>query len=469
MDTKKSPYAHTPTSAWEGLNEAQIKDIMDLGESYKTFLDFGKTERKCVEQIVKEADAKGYKALEYYVEKGSINPGDKVYAVNHGKAMTMMVMGSELLEKGMRIIGSHLDSPRLDLKPSPLYEDSGLGLLKTHYYGGIKKYQWASIPLALYGVVVLENGKKIDITIGDDVNDPILFIPDLLIHLWKDQASKKMNEGITAEDLNIVIGHMPLQEGDVKDKVKAMVLNILNEKYGMVERDFATAEFEVVPAGKARDVGLDRSMIAGYGHDDRVCAYASMESILKINQPQYTSVALFTDKEEVGSQGMTGAESVFFENVIAELINLQKGTYNELWLKRALSHSKVLSADITAAYDPTYASAYDKRNSAMFGHGAVVVKYTGSRGKYDCNDANAEFVGWLRRVLDDAGVAWQTGLMGKVDQGGGGTIAYVLANKGAEVIDFGLGALNIHGPYELVSKVDLYMMEKGYTAFYEAK
>lgn len=468
METTKTTLGHTFENAWDVLNDQEMEDVMLLGEAYKAFLDEGKTERKCVQRIIREAEAQGYKELAFYLEKGTLETGDKVYVESHGKAVVLFVIGQEGLTSGMRIIGSHVDSPRLDLKPYPLYEDSGLGLLKTHYYGGIKKFHWASIPLALHGTVVLGDGKKVAITVGEKDDDPVLFIPDLLIHLWKDQASKKMMDGIKAEDLNIVIGNMPLKKTEEKDKVKAMVLQLLNDRYGMAEKDFISAEFEVVPAGKAKDVGLDRSMIAGYGHDDRVCAFASLESILKVENPKYTSVALFTDKEEVGNHGNTGAESVFFDNAVAELINLQKGAYNELWLRRSMARTKVLSADITAGFDPTYASAYDKKNSAFLGKGAVLTKYTGSRGKYDCNDANAEYIGWLREVLENANVVWQIGLMGKVDQGGGGTVAYVLANKGAEVIDFGLAALCVHGPHELISKVDLYMMERAYSAFYKA-
>lgn len=460
-------YAHTFETAWDKIDEKQFKETMELAEKYKAFSNAGKTERQCVKTILENAKENGFMSLEHYLEKGKISSGDKVYRVSHEKAVTLMVVGDKKLEDGMRIIGSHLDSPRLDLKPYPLYEDGGLGLLKTHYYGGIKKYQWTSIPLAIYGVVILESGQKVEISIGDHEDDPVLFITDLLIHLWKDQATKKMMDGISAEELNVVIGHMPVKDKTTKDRVKAMVLQILNEKYGMIEKDFITAELEVVPAGKARDAGIDRSMVVAYGHDDRVCAFASLNAILKVENPEYTSIALFTDKEEVGSNGNTGAESVFFENFIAEMINLQNASYNELWLKRALANSKVLSADITAAFDPTYASVYDKKNSAFLGKGAVIVKYTGSRGKYDCNDANAEFVGWLRKALDDHGVQWQIGEMGKVDQGGGGTIAYLLANKGAQVIDFGLGALSVHGPHELISKVDLYMMEQGYCIFYK--
>lgn len=468
MEKVENSISHEFESAWKNLGKEEVNDVMNLGNAYKLFLDEGKTERRCVNSIVKEAESQGFKSLDSYIEKGQISVGDKVYSINNGKAIALVIIGKQSVKSGLRIIGSHLDSPRLDLKPFPLYEDGGLALMKTHYYGGIKKYQWASIPLALYGVVILKDGRKVEISIGDEENDPVLFIPDLLIHLWKDQAGKKMSEGISAEELNIVVGNIPVEDKEEKNKVKLGVLKILNEKYGMTEKDFMTAELEAVPAGKARDVGLDRSMIAGYGHDDRVCAFASLDSICGIKVPEITSVALFTDKEEVGSNGNTGAESAFFENMMAEIINLQEGTYNELFLKRSLANSKVLSADITAAFDPTYASAYDKKNSAVFGRGAVMVKYTGSRGKYDCNDANAEYIGWLRKVLDDKNIVWQIGEMGKVDQGGGGTIAYMLANKGAQVVDFGLGALSVHAPQELVSKVDIYMMKKAYSAFYEA-
>ena len=362
----------------------------------------------------------------------------------------------------MRIIGSHIDSPRLDLKANPLYEEANLGLFKTHYYGGIKKYQWLSLPLALSGVVILKDGRKIDICIGEDETDPVFCITDILPHLASDQNQKKISEAIKGEDLNLLIGSIPTEE---KDGIVYNILNILNEKYNMVEEDFLSAELQVVPAGKPRDLGLDKSMVLAYGHDDKVCTYAAITSIFDIEESDYTLVTLCADKEEVGSNGNTGMQSRFFENIVAELIELE-GSYSDLKIKRAFSKSKVLSADVSAGYDPNFSSAYDKRNSAYMGNGVVLIKYTGARGKNGCNDANAEFLAEVRNVFNNENVVWQTGELGKVDQGGGGTIAYMLANYGAEVVDCGVGVLSMHAPYEVISKVDLYEMYKGYRAFF---
>lgn len=364
----------------------------------------------------------------------------------------------------MRIVGGHIDSPRIDLKPNPLYEDGNMALLKTHYYGGIKKYQWTTLPLSMYGVVVLKDGTKVDICIGEDESDPVFCITDLLIHLAADQMQKKLSDGVTGEGLNLLVGHMPL-EGEEKDAISANVLKLLNDKYNMTEKDFLTAEIEIVPSGKARHLGFDKSMIISYGHDDRVCSYAAVKSIFDIDNPKYTAVALCVDKEEVGSQGNTGMHSKFFENTVAELINLE-GNYCELKVRRAMANSKVLSADVSAGFDPTYPDVLDKRNACFMGHGIALTKYTGVRGKGGCNDANAEFASEVRRIFDKANVVWQISELGKVDQGGGGTIAYILAQYGAEVIDCGVGVLNMHAPYEIVSKADIYEMYKGYKAFY---
>jgi len=365
----------------------------------------------------------------------------------------------------MNIVGSHIDSPRLDLKASPLYEDAELALLKTHYYGGIKKYQWAAIPLSMHGVIVKKDGSKTSITIGEDDDDPVFVVSDILPHLGKEQAAKKMSEGFTGEQLNVIIGNIPLKDKKVKEHIKLNILNILKEKYNIEEIDFVSAEIEIVPAGKARDAGLDRSLILAYGHDDRVCAFPSLKVIFEIEHPQKMAVALFTDKEEIGSVGNTGMCSAFFDNTVAELIALEKQGYNELFLRRALAQSKVLSADVNAGFDPSFPEVFDKRNSSYIGKGIILTKFTGSRGKSGANDAHAEFVGEIKNLFTANKIVWQASELGKVDAGGGGTIAYILANKGADVIDCGIAVLNMHAPFELISKVDLFMTYKAYKAF----
>ncbi|SHG99995.1 aminopeptidase [Tepidibacter thalassicus] len=450
-------------SAWKNLKDGEMDNLMNYSKEYMDFLDNSKTERRCVEEIIKKAKQNGFISLDEVIKSGKLQSGCKVYANNRGKGVALFIIGKENLEKGMRIIGSHVDSPRLDLKPFPLYEDGNLALLKTHYYGGIKKYQWTCIPLSLHGVVLKNDGTKVDINIGEDENDPVLYITDLLIHLAKDQMGKKLSEGITGEGLNVIIGHIPMKDEE-KDVVKQNILRFLNEKYSITEEDFVSAEIEVVPAGKARDVGIDRAMIASYGHDDRVCTFAAFKSMLEIENPEYTAVGLFVDKEEVGSMGNTGMESRFFENVVAELINLQEN-YSDLKLRRALANSKVLSADVTCGFDPNFPDVVDKRNAAFMGHGVVITKYTGARGKAGCNDANAEFVSEIRKLFSENGVTWQIGELGKVDQGGGGTIAYILANYGAEVVDCGVPVLSMHAPIEVVSKVDCYETYKAYKSF----
>jgi aspartyl aminopeptidase len=453
-------------SAWSKLKSGEVNRVMDFAEGYKRFLDKGKTERESAEEIRIMAIAKGFIDYEKIIaEEIALQPGMKIYALNKSKSIILMVVGSETLDKGMRIVGGHIDSPRLDLKQVPIYEDTNLAYTKTHYYGGVKKYQWASQPLSLHGVVITKDNKKVDIVIGEDEKDPVFFISDLLIHLSKDQLQKKAFEVIEGEMLNLVIGNIPHEDKEKKDRIKENILKLVNEKYGITETDFMTAELEVVPAGKARDVGFDRSMVSGYGHDDRVCSYAAVKSILEIENPEYTAVAMMMDKEEVGSQGNTGTESKYFENMIAELINLQKEDYSDLYVRRAFMNSKVLSADVNCAYDPNFKSAFDKLNTGVMGSGLQVSKYTGSKGKSSCNDANAEFLGELRQIFDANEVVWQTGELGKVDQGGGGTIAYILANYGAEVVDCGVPMLSMHAPYELISKVDLYMAYKGYKGF----
>ncbi|QJA07912.1 aminopeptidase [Romboutsia sp. CE17] len=450
-------------NAWElHIKNNSLKDVMTYSKGYKDFLNKSKTERSCAKEIIKQAKENGYISIEEAMSKGSIKAGDKIYANNKDKGVCLFLIGKNSIERGMRIIGSHIDSPRLDLKANPLYQEANLGLLKTHYYGGIKKYQWLAQPLSLHGVVILKDGKKVEICIGEDDSDPVFCITDILPHLSSDQNQKKMAEAVKGEDLNLLIGSIPTEE---QEGVVCNILRILNEKYNMIEEDFLTAELEIVPAGKARDLGLDKSMILSYGHDDRVCTYAAMTSIFDIEESDYTLVTLCADKEEVGSNGNTGMQSRFFENLVAELIELE-GSYSDLKIKRALARSKVLSADVSAAYDPNFPSAYDKRNSAYAGNGVVLIKYTGSRGKGGCNDANAEFLAEVRNVFNSENVVWQTGELGKVDQGGGGTIAYMLANYGAEVVDCGVGVLSMHAPYEAISKVDLYETYKGYKAFF---
>ena len=472
METMKDlekKLSHTYKNVWTVIDEEEIEKVFNFGDDYKLFLDAGKTERECALEIKRMAEEKGYKDYKSLLNGNEpLKAGTKVYAMNKDKAIILFLIGQEPIENGMHIIGSHIDAPRIDLKPVPLYESSELTLLKTHYYGGIKKYQWTSMPLALHGVVIKKDGEKVNIVIGEDDADPVLFITDILPHLAKDQYAKKIGEAIGGEDLNVLIGSIPCNDEDIKEKFKFNILNILYAKYGIVESDFVTAELEIIPAGKARDVGLDRGLISAYGHDDRVCAYSSLQALFDIDVPNKTAVAMFMDKEEVGSQGNTGSQSSFFNDVLAELIALQVKQYSDLYMRRAMGQTKVLSADVGAAYDPNYAGAYEKMNSGYVGKGLQIVKYTGSRGKGGCNDANAEFVGEVRRIFDANGVVWQTGELGKVDQGGGGTIAYLLANQNAEVVDCGVPVLCMHGPYEVISKADLYMAYKGYKAFFQA-
>lgn len=453
-------------NAWEEIDEAEKNLVFNLSDEYKNFLDKGKTERECVDQIIKAAELKGFKNLQDIINNDTeIKPGMKIYSNNKGKAAMLVVVGKDKIEAGMNVLGTHIDSPRLDLKPFPLYEDGGLALFKTHYYGGVRKYQWAALPLALHGVIYKKNGEKVDMVIGEDDNDPVFFITDLLPHLAKDQNEKKLKEGITGEGLNIIVGNIPLGDKDIKDKVKFHIMKILNYKYGIEEDDFISAEIEAVPAGNTRNVGFDESLLGGYGHDDRVCSFAALKAILDIENPTKTCVAFFADKEEVGSQGNTGMESMFFANMIAELIALQNKSYNGILLRRAFASTKVLSGDVIPGFDPNFPDVLDKRNSAYIGKGVAVVKYTGSRGKSGSNDANAEFVANVRKVFNDNNTIWQCGELGKVDQGGGGTIAFILANYGAEVVDCGTPVLSMHAPFEIISKIDFYMTFKGYKAF----
>ncbi len=459
-------------NAWEKYTKTQLEEVDALSRAYRAFLNHGKTERECVKQIVERAKEAGYKELSELIKEGkTCKPGDKVYAVNMEKAVILFQVGSEPLENGMNILGAHIDSPRLDVKQNPLYEDGDFAFLDTHYYGGIKKYQWVTIPLAIHGVVVKKNGEKVVINIGEKEDDPVFFISDLLVHLAAEQLEKKASKVIEGEALDIIIGNRPLQDvkdDEKKEKVQAFTLKLLEEQYGIEEKDFLSAELEIVPAGEAREAGLDRSMVLGYGQDDRVCAFSSLEAILEVQDLKRTGCCILVDKEEIGSVGATGMQSRFFENAVAELLALTTGAYNDLILRRCLANSRMLSSDVSSAFDPTYAASFDKKNVAYLGHGMVFNKFTGARGKSGSNDANAEYLGFIRKVMDDAGVTFQTAELGKVDLGGGGTIAYILSLYGMNVIDCGVPVLNMHAPHEATSKADLYEAKCGYKAFLEA-
>lgn len=456
-------------NAWTKYSQEELQKLEALCADYKHYLDQGKTERECVLETVRLAREKGYQSLSEVQASGKkLQPGDKVYHICMDKMIALFQMGQEPLKEGMRILGAHIDSPRLDLKQNPLYEDTELAYLDTHYYGGIKKYQWVTIPLALHGVVVKKDGTKVNIQIGEKEEDPVVFVSDLLIHLSGEQMEKKARLVIEGENLDLLVGSRPAaeQEGEEKEKVKQQILNLLKDQYGIEEEDFLSAEIEVVPADRARDCGLDRSMIMAYGQDDRVCAYTSLAALLETEPQKYTSCCLLVDKEEVGSVGATGMQSRFFENTVAELMELAGG-FSELDLRRCLNRSKMLSSDVSAAYDPLYASCFEKRNAAYFGKGLVLNKYTGSRGKYGSNDANAEYLAEVRNVFDTQGVSFQTAELGKIDVGGGGTIAYISALYGMEVVDSGVAVLNMHAPMEVTSKADVYEAKKGYQAFLE--
>ena len=456
-------------NAWDAYPGDKKQEVYDFAENYRVFLSENKTERECVRTFVAQAKEAGFISLEEAVAKGStLKPGDKVYADHMGKSLALFVIGSAPISEGMNILGAHIDSPRLDLKQNPMYEDNDMVLLDTHYYGGVKKYQWVTLPLAMHGVVAKKDGTVVEINIGEQASDPVVGVSDLLIHLAGEQLEKKGNKVVEGENLDVLIGNLPADQTDeeksAKERVKTQILELLKQQYEIEEEDFLSAEIEVVPAGAARDYGLDRSMIMGYGHDDRVCAYPSFEAILQMEIPERTSVCLLVDKEEIGSVGATGMHSRFFENMVAEVLD-RCGAYSDLALRRALQHSRMLSSDVSAAYDPNYPSVSEKKNAAYFGRGIVFNKYTGSRGKSGSNDANAEYIARLRRIFDDNGVAFQTSELGKVDQGGGGTIAYIMANYGMEVIDSGVAVLNMHAPWEIISKVDLYEAYKGYVEF----
>ena len=452
----------SPVTLWDKLSDQEREDLFAFCEGYKEFLDQGKTEREVVDIAVKKALEKGFSDL---AGKNELKPGDKVFLVNRNKGMALAVIGQDSLAKGVRLVGAHIDSPRLDLKPEPLYEDGHLALLKTHYYGGIKKYHWVSIPLALHGMVVKQDGTRVRVAIGESPGDPVFTITDLLPHLAKDQMEKKMSEGIVGEALNLLVGGIPLKSGVVKKRIKESVLNYLKEHYEIVEEDLISAELQVVPAWTARDVGFDRGQLAAYGQDDRVCAYTALQALLDLGIPDKTAVVLLADKEEVGSVGNTGMQSAFLENFIAELIVRKETDYGDLSLRRCLSASCALSADVNAALDPNYEEVMDKLNAARLGRGVVLTRYTGSRGKSGSSEASAEFVARVRDVFNRAGVYWQTGELGKVDQGGGGTIAYLLAAYNMDVVDCGVALLGMHSTFEVASKADIYMTYLAYHVF----
>ncbi len=451
-------------NAWKKYSEEQVAELEEVSAAYRKFLDKGKTERECVKEIVKLAQKAGYKDIEKIISKDKkLKAGDKVYAVNMKKSVALFQIGKTPMEQGMNILGAHIDSPRLDVKQNPLYEDTDFAYMDTHYYGGIKKYQWVALPLAIHGVIVKKDGSTAEVVIGEDENDPVLCITDLLIHLSGEQLEKKAAKVIEGEQLDILVGSRPLA-GTEKESVKANILKLLENKYQITEEDFLSAELEIVPAGKAKNSGIDSSMIMAYGQDDRVCAYTSLAAMLEVEAPERTTCCLLVDKEEIGSVGATGMQSRFFENVTAEVME-RTGKYSELLLRRCLANSCMLSSDVSAAFDPLFAGSFEKKNAAYFGRGMVFNKFTGARGKSGSNDANAEYFAKIRRVMDDAGVAFQTAELGKVDQGGGGTIAYILALYGMEVIDCGVAVLNMHAPWELTSKADIYETKKGYEAF----
>ena len=455
-------------NAWKKLSPEQLEEVEELAGAYRAFISENKTERECVTASVALAEAAGYADLAGCIERGqALKPGDRVYAVSHKKTLMLAHIGTAPIEQGTNILGAHIDSPRLDLKQNPLYESDGLAYLDTHYYGGVKAYHWVATPLALHGVVCKKDGSTVEIRLGEDPADPVFCVSDLLIHLAQDQMKKPASEAVDHENLDVIIGGRPLRvEGDdeQKDPVKRLFCDLIAERYGIEEEDFLSAEIEVVPAGPARDMGLDRSMILGYGHDDRVCSYPSLKAILDADTPERTSVCLLVDKEEIGSVGATGMTSRFFENTVAEIMELA-GEGGPLALRRALAASRMLSSDVSAGYDPLYADRFEKKNSAFLGHGLCFNKYTGSRGKSGSNDANAEYMALVRDIMDEAGVAFQTCELGRVNVGGGGTIAYILAEYGMDVIDSGVPVLSMHSLWEVADKADIYEAYRGDRAF----
>lgn len=460
-------------NTWEKYDEKQLQQVDAFAREYMDFLDNGKTERECIDQIVNTIEKAGYQELETLVKNQTqLKTGDKVYSVWMNKSVVMFQIGKESMAEGINILGAHIDSPRLDIKQNPLYEDGGFAYLDTHYYGGVKKYQWVTIPLAIHGVVVKKDGTTVEINVGENEDDPVFFVSDLLIHLAQEQLEKKANKVIEGEALDIIIGNKPLvidkekEDGKSSEKeaVKKGILDILQKTYEIEEEDFISAELEVVPAGKAREAGFDRSMILSYGQDDRVCAFSSLKAMLEIGQTDRTACCILVDKEEIGSVGATGMQSRFFENAVAEVMNLT-GEYSELNVRRCLAHSCMLSSDVSSAFDPTYAASFDKKNVAYLGCGMVFNKFTGSRGKSGSNDANAEYLGHIRAIFEKEDVNFQTAELGRVDLGGGGTIAYILALYGMNVIDSGVAVLNMHAPWEATSKADVYETKRGYVAF----
>lgn len=451
---------------WKEYGETELNELEQLCNKYKDCLNGAKTERECVTLGIDMAKKCGYRNLtEYIKENNIIKPGDKIYAECMGKSLILFHIGEKALENGMNILGAHIDSPRIDIKQNPLYEDSGMAYLDTHYYGGIKKYQWVTIPLAIHGTVIKKDGTNIEIVIGEKEEDPVLVISDLLIHLSQEQLEKKASLVIEGERLDVLVGTKPINGmKEEKDEVKAAIIKYLKESFDIEEEDFLSAELEIVPAGKARDCGLDRSMVLGYGQDDRVCAFTSLFAILETENPERTSCCILVDKEEVGSMGATGMQSRFFEDTVAEIASLMKGS-NDVTIRRTLRNSFMLSSDVSAAFDPLYADAFEKKNTAYFGRGLVLNKYTGSRGKNGTSDANPEYIAKLRKLFDDNKIGFQTAEMGRVDLGGGGTIAYIMANYGMNVIDSGVAVLSMHAPYEVTSKSDIYEAYKGYKTF----
>lgn len=460
-----SRLAYHRQNVWDRLGDDDKSKVMSFCEDYKSFLNMSKTEREAVEVSLGYLRNAGFSPLE---ESSRLVPGSRIFSVNRGKTVIACIVGKNPPERGLNIIASHIDSPRIDLKPQPLYEEEGLALLKTHYYGGIKKYQWLSIPLALHGVIIKDNGQSITVVIGEQPGDPVFTVSDLLPHLAKDQMDKKMADAITGESLNILIGGIPLGDSDLKERFKLAVIDSLHRHYGISEEDLISAELELVPAWPARDIGLDRSFVGGYGQDDRVCAYVSLMSALEISLPERTCLLVLADKEEIGSTGNTGMGSAFFANTLAEILNSLSPGYNDLMLRRTLANSMALSADVNVGYDPNYSDVVEKLNTARLGYGLVLTKYTGTKGKYSTNDAHAEVLAQVRRLFNRSGVIWQTGELGKVDQGGGGTVAHFLAAYGMDIIDCGVALHGMHSPFEVASKADIYMAYRGYKAFFNS-
>ena len=463
MEELKEKLFKNNKSGWETVGSEKRNKIEDISTKYMNFLNRAKTEREFIKRARELANNNGYRDI---MEFETLKPGDKIYFVNREKSMYLAIIGENSIENGIHIIGSHVDSPRLDLKPNPLYEDTGFAYFKTHYYGGIKKYQWTAIPLSIHGVIVKTNGEKVEINIGEDEADPIFTITDLLPHLAQEQMEKKLKNGIDGEDLNLLVGSMPYNDAKGTDRVKLNILNLLNQKYGITEEDLTSAEIEIVPAFKARTLGLDSSMIAAYGQDDKVCAYTSLQAMMELDNVKNTAVCILSDKEEIGSMGNTGMESHMFDFFISEILN-KLGVNRPNLLDKVFCFSKMLSSDVDAGFDPMYASVSDKTNAGFLGKGISLNKYTGARGKSGASDANAEYVAWVRNILEKNDIRYQVAELGKVDVGGGGTIAYIIANKGADVIDCGVPVLSMHAPYEVTSKYDVYSAYETYKAFWK--